>query len=417
MKLLCISNLYQPYAIGGAERVAQILAESMVTRGHDVTVVTLGPEAGAHDCDLNGVKVRYIPIRNIYNNHFVKRPAQGIRYLWHALDTFNPVAGRDIGRLIDELQPDLVHSHNIAGFSSAAWSVIRRRHLPCVHTIHDYYLLCSRSTLFSGGSNCDRICSSCRMLSSVRRKIVTGLTAVIAVSGFVLELHERMIEGFRRIPIRRIIVNGCSAFGDAVGPNQNGKIRIGFLGRLTEWKGVSTLLEECERFNSGRKIEVLIGGDGPTDYVTKVREAYCNDTRIHFLGVVKPGDFFNKIDVLAVPSLWNDPCPLVVGEAISTGVPVLGARRGGIPGLIREGVDGFLYEPTISGEFAAVLERAIESGLVTGKRPPSPRWSTDHLTIPRMVGEYEDLYREVLDKSRGLACPIFCDYMDPASSE
>jgi glycosyltransferase involved in cell wall biosynthesis len=142
-------------------------------------------------------------------------------------------------------------------------------------------------------------------------------------------------------------------------------------------------------------MELLIAGKGPNAFVQELRSRYLENRRIRFLGHVRPGTFLNSIDLLAVPSLWNDPCPLVVAEAILTGVPVIASRRGGIPELIREGVDGWLFEPTVAGEFAAAVKRAIESELVATEGPRSRAWPK-RLTSENMADKYERLYREVL---------------------
>lgn len=397
MKLLFVSNLYQPYLIGGAERIAQNLAECMVSRGHRVTVVTLSPHNAEERRQIRGVDVRFIPIRNLY--HLCSRsPSKAMRLAWHILDIFNVAAGRDICRIIDEDRPDLVHTHNIAGFSSAVWWHIQRYGVPTIHTMQDYYLMCSRSTLFAGGRNCSRPCYSCRLLSLARRRLVPRLTAVVAVSKFVLDLHERALPEFRNLSRKEIIHNGVPASngtGKASPPHCSSNIRIGYLGQLVQWKGVSRLLDDFTRLDSPN-VELLIAGDGPQAFVRELRTRYDEDKRIRFLGAVRSRHFLNSIDALTVPSLWNDPCPLVVSEAIQSGVPVIGSRRGGIPELIREGVDGVLFEPTARGEFAATLLRSIENGLVSAETPHFLRWSTHHLTTEMMADKYENVYRDVI---------------------
>src|SRR5437016_3066379 len=139
MKLLYVASLYYP-VVGGAEKIAQNLAEGMAAKGHQVSVATLCRKGNARTERLNGVKIRYIPIRNIYL-HFVKAQPLLAQIVWHLIDTFNPLAARDVARIVEEEAPDLVHTHNVAGFSAEVWPQVRSRRLPCVHTMHDYYLL------------------------------------------------------------------------------------------------------------------------------------------------------------------------------------------------------------------------------------------------------------------------------------
>jgi glycosyltransferase involved in cell wall biosynthesis len=64
--------------------------------------------------------------------------------------------------------------------------------------------------------------------------------------------------------------------------------------------------------------------------------------------------------VLVVPSLWPENSPLVIHEAFMHGVPVVGARTGGIPGLVTDGASGLLYEPFSVEGLRAALQRTID---------------------------------------------------------
>ena len=67
------------------------------------------------------------------------------------------------------------------------------------------------------------------------------------------------------------------------------------------------------------------------------------------------------MDVLVVPSLWLENSPLVIHEAFMAGVPVVGARIGGIAELVVHEQNGLLYDPPSSAEaLAAALRRLIE---------------------------------------------------------
>ena len=56
-------------------------------------------------------------------------------------------------------------------------------------------------------------------------------------------------------------------------------------------------------------------------------------------------NFFTKVDVTVVPSIWEEALGMVVMESFYFGVPVIGSRIGGIPEMIEEGVNGVLFEP------------------------------------------------------------------------
>jgi glycosyltransferase involved in cell wall biosynthesis len=120
-----------------------------------------------------------------------------------------------------------------------------------------------------------------------------------------------------------------------------------------------------------------------------------NNTRVRFLGHVKPQEFFSEIDVLVVPSLWNEPMGRVVVEAYGMGVPVLGARRGGIPELIDDGVTGLLFEPEVA-DVVRVLTRIADDELLRTKVARGARRKATAFTVTHMTDCYEGFYQEVL---------------------
>jgi glycosyltransferase involved in cell wall biosynthesis len=71
-------------------------------------------------------------------------------------------------------------------------------------------------------------------------------------------------------------------------------------------------------------------------------------------------DVYRQMDVLVVPSLWLENSPLVIHEAFMAGVPVVGARIGGIADLVSHGVNGSLYDPTSPIDLAAALQDLID---------------------------------------------------------
>jgi glycosyltransferase involved in cell wall biosynthesis len=142
MKILIISTLYPPHVMGGAEKAAAELAEALVRRGHVVVVVSLHPGSSEVVEDRNGVRVYRLPIDNFYWPFGRKRkPNPLYRLAWHVREAWNPVAARRIGKILDAETPDVVNTHNVCGFSLAAWREVKRRKVRLVHTLHDYYLM------------------------------------------------------------------------------------------------------------------------------------------------------------------------------------------------------------------------------------------------------------------------------------
>jgi glycosyltransferase involved in cell wall biosynthesis len=397
MKILIVSNLYYPNGIGGAEKVAQNLAEGLLARGHEAVVVTLNPEKVHNVDEVNGVRVHRLPVRNFYfpNQAGVPAPA---KILWHALDSYNPFMAASLGRVLDAERPDVVNTHNITGFSAVAWKVVKEGGLPLVHTAHDYYALCPKCTMRRADENCASRCADCRIYSRPRRRLSKLVDVLTAPSRFVLERHAQY-GAF--LPAEKIPVHNCNSL-----PGSNGNhvfaeerpFRFGFLGRLHPSKGVSSLVRSFLDFPAGRG-ELWIAGRGTTGYEQELRSLADGHPGIRWLGYVQPNELFGKVDVLVVPSLWQDPAPLVVLESLGHGVPVIGARRGGIPELVGEGT-GWIFDPNAQGSLTSAMTQAFKSwNELAGMSERAVEWARQFSTDAMVAGYLRAYHRATGDPS------------------
>src|SRR5207247_9820483 len=98
------------------------------------------------------------------------------------------------------------------------------------------------------------------------------------------------------------------------------------------------------------------------EYAAELR-THAAGLPVRFMGAFdhdRVADVYAQIDVLVVPSLWLENSPLVIHEALMAGIPVVGARIGGISGLVDDGRTRLLYDPASPAELEAVLRFLIE---------------------------------------------------------
>lgn len=88
---------------------------------------------------------------------------------------------------------------------------------------------------------------------------------------------------------------------------------------------------------------LTIAGNGDGDYIRRLKSAYA-DPRIRFIGYCDASTYYSMIDWLCVPSICREALGNVVYEAIGRGIPVIAARSGGIPEMIKDRCSGFLYD-------------------------------------------------------------------------
>ncbi len=353
MKILLGSSLYEPNVVGGAERVVRQLASSFQALGHEVAVITTQPAGAREHRVIDGVGVHYLPVRNLYRPFAGTSPGAVRKILWRAIDSHNVLMRADLGRVLDAERPDVLNTHNLAGISVALWAEAWRRGLPIVHTLHDQYLLCHRSTMFRPPRNCLRRCLDCRLLTAPRKRAARLVAVAIGVSRFILERHRE--HGYFLGQPPKVIYNTALRKAPKLlyRPTAPRAFRFGFLGQIIPTKSVRELVEAFRRSGID-DAELLIAGKCDSEYARSLVHDTRADAHIRWLGYTEPEAFFPDIDVLVVPSLWNDTAPLVILESFGYGVPVLGAKRGGIPELVPPEC-GWLFDPDEPGSLPRAL--------------------------------------------------------------
>lgn len=232
-----------------------------------------------------------------------------------------------------------------------------------------------------------------------RRSVTDRVDTVIGVSRFILERH--VDAGYFRHAEKRVVYNAAPV-KEEVRPRvfkEARRLRFGFLGQLRATKGVHLLVES---FLSARLpgTELWIAGKGDEAYEVEMRGTASRVTEIRWLGFVAPSDFLPDVDVLVVPSLWKDTAPLVILEAYRFGVPVLGAKRGGIPEFVSEET-GWLFEPEDAKEFRLALTRCFQERERLPAMGRAAREYANSFGLSRLVDGYLEAYAAALGRRGG----------------
>lgn len=140
-------------------------------------------------------------------------------------------------------------------------------------------------------------------------------------------------------------------------------VRLVFVGRLHPTKAPDLVIRAIRAMpESPVTLDIygIVAGDGEEQYRDELQQIAGNDSRIRFMPPVPRISVPSVVaayDALVVPSRWLETGPLVVLEAFAAGVPVLGARLGGIAELVHDGVDGLLVEPDSVDAWRHVIGR------------------------------------------------------------
>ena len=201
------------------------------------------------------------------------------------------------------------------------------------------------------------------------------------------------------LPADRLVVSDYGMVTRPQVPRSRGgqQLRIGFVGTLVWHKGVHVMLEAVRLLPSNRFTLQLFGNTTTFPDYTAELKAMAAGLPVTFAGGFPPDQspqIYSQIDVLVVPSLWPENSPLVIHEAFMAGVPVVGARMGGIVDLITDQVNGLLYDASSPAALAAALRQLIDDpGRVTALAAAAPPVKTVQQDASEWDGVYERLRR------------------------
>lgn len=361
---------------GGAERYVAQIADGFSARGAEVEVLAAFPSEarGRRVATLHRSDWRRSRTRRVKNHlgDVLAFPSPGLR------------------DAVSRAKPDLVHTNNLPGISTAIWEVARRQRIPVVHTLHDYYLLCPRVTLLRpDGEPCRPHPLLCGVRTRRLGRWARAVSHVIGVSQHLLDRHAHFFPRAQREVIRLT----ATPPERQLDPPRERPTTVGYLGALERTKGVDRLLAAAPGL---ARLGVSLRLAGAGRLRPDVEAAARREPNVRFDGQVSGPErdrFFEDCDVGTVPSVWEEPgAPsLTVLEWLAASRPVLVSPRGGAAEVLPE-LDGAIpVEPDAAGIVRAVenlLEPARWQAAVSHVRPP-----TGGSDLAGRLDDHERVYR------------------------
>ena len=292
---------------------------------------------------------------------------------------------RPLRRLLRETEFDVLDVHEEpASLATAELRLLRRLYRPS-----------ARLMLYSAENRYKRYAWPFRWLE---RRALADAGAVYACTEDVGHILRR--KGFRGIV--RVIGLGVEAepfASDRPGAPAAGSLHVGYVGRLTERKGVYVLLEAVAADN---RMTVEFVGDGPERHGLEARAAALGATaRVRFPGPAAHDSIaasYRRFDVVAVPSIptkqWSEQFCRVAVEAMASGLPVVASATGALPAVV--GDAGILVPP---GDPVAL--RGARRSLATDPAHRAELGERARVRAARfswtsIADAHADLYREVV---------------------
>jgi glycogen synthase len=396
MRVLLVSNLYPPYAVGGYERLAAWTSEGLRERGHVVHVLTgdgpaLRDRPELHprlDLDLPALCDAHFGAGIAFGGGL----AEGVRR--HVFSARNYRAAR---RAIRDVRPDLVSFWNPAFITLAPLLAARRERVPAVIHLSD--------TAFNPFRNPHppALPAPFRPLA---RRTVDGLIRMAGVRRTVvpsLFLRDKLVRA-EGLPAECISVlpwpvpPGAAAVAGAPHDGPRAPTRLLFVGSLAPEKGTRVLIDAFRRAYERRpNLTLTMVGEAGQGDVRPLRDAAA-DLPVAFRGRLEHADVLREYarhDVLVFPSVWDEPFAIVPLEAAAIGLAVVATTAGGTPEAFAHDRTALLVppgDPVALGD--AVLALAGDPALFARLAASGREYVRRAHAFPDFLSRLEALYEE-----------------------
>lgn len=356
MKILLANNFY--YNRGGDCTYLFSVKKLLEDKGHKVIIFSMHHPKN-FDSEYSNYFVSYINYAEV-----VKRInlINGIKVLNRAIYSYE--ARLKIEKLINREKPDIVHLHNIhRHLTPSILYSVKKYGIPIIWTLHDYTLICSNTTFLCRGKICERCkrinyfwplivrCKKESFAASAMAAIESTMHMIMGVydlADIFISPSEFVMKKFIEYKFKKDKIINLSHFVESVTRNEREDVGDYYLyvGRISEEKGVKTLIDAASRV---KKHRLKIVGDGPLreEMVTYAKLKNTSNT-VEFLGYKSRRDVIELLRscrFVVVPSEWYENFPFTILEAFASGKPVIGARLGGIPELVKDHKTGLTFEP------------------------------------------------------------------------
>ncbi len=412
MRILMLSNLYPPYAAGGAEILASDIAAGLERLGHEVLVLT--SSHGLNQAKQDGRVwriLREFPVAHFNQSRSI---AQQFNQLYSYYRRYHCAANaRALRRIVSAVKPDVLYVWEITGIGvTSLLKSIRTLNIPTVFHLGSYWLL------YAGSPETEQ---SRLRLRKLKRWLIGSFPTPRAASFIAVSetVKRKYVEaGFNPESIETIYNGIDPLFFDVPLAGRAAvkeRYSLLFTGRLRLEKGVFVILKALDlllhQARGAFSVHLNIFGSGDKVYIdelqTFLRERNLEEV-VTFYGWIPQQEllaFYDSSDIMLVPSLWQEPFGLVVAEAMARGLPVIASDIGGPAEIITHEVDGILVAPGDERALAEAMKQLLMNPQKRRQLGQAARKAVEErFTIEENARRVEQHLQRVV---QGVGCPAF----------
>jgi len=414
MKILFLLKFYQPFDRGGSEWSTHDLAKLLIKEGHEVTILT--PNYGSKKEEI----VKNIKIIRFYFPIKLKNPKQKIAPYWTSNIFWYIYTTIICSYFKIKGNYEIIHAHNNEFIPAAAITGLITR-TPTVATFRDYQALCplgfclwksdKACTIFAyfnkdykffynnyveskNPINCLVYLIAvfrARLSSYFVKYLANKINKKIAVSNKVKKIfHANGIKDLK------VIYNSVTVDNSLKRPENT----ILYVGKFSPGKGINLLLEVLPKLTAQLpSVTFVLIGSGYLE--SKVKEFLKTNNLIHrvkITGQLPHAETLQHVknaQLVIVPSIWPEPLPRSVIEAILLGVPVVATNSGGINEVVNSNRYGIISKIDPRSLYLSVLKAyKIRSKLKSNIEKDIN--SLKYLYSQQAVNSYMSVYKNLL---------------------
>ena len=366
MRILLVNKFHWPK--GGSEKYYFELGELLKKHGHEVAYFSMEDEKNIKTGD---------------KEYFVKASDMNSKNITKALSVIYSSANKKkMEEALDDFKPDIVHLNNFQRQLSA--SIIKpcvKRNIPIVFTAHDVQAICPAIIMMDPDKNPCEKCMGGKYINCVKKscikdsklksllgaiegkyyrnkKIYTDkISYIITPSEF---YREKFIEDGVDKNRVKALHNSIDMKDYDIETQDDGYAL--YFGRLSREKGILNLINAFEKLDKGL---LYIAGEGPEeDTIKDIIKKNNLEERVKLLGFLNKEEMTEvtrKCKFVVVPSIWYENCPYSVLETLAIGKPIIGSNMGGIPELVENNNNGYIYQYDKIDELAEKMEELFEN--------------------------------------------------------
>jgi glycosyltransferase involved in cell wall biosynthesis len=399
MRILLAVHQFFPEFRAGTETLTRRTAEELQRRGHQVWLLTAGP----HEPDAP--LWRRQSWQELELIRFNPPPEASPLAGGVAQSYWRPELEPEFAALLQDVRPDVLHLFHLRRHTLSLVAAARRGAVPLIASLTDYWMACPTGQLQfpeqlpcagpqADSANCVQHLAvrlapplawlplpvwrwlvrltalgpvaALRQRPALMREALASCAQVLVPSRLMWSTFEQLGFNTRRF---QLCPYGISLEGlEEHQPRQAwvGRwvrpLRVGFIGSFNRAKGAHVLLEALALLGPQLPLEVVLYGNPNDDpaYADQLKRLADPLPQVHWGGVFGSEHVFGVLaglDLLVVPSLWRENAPLIVLQALASGLPLLLSDVEGMADQVEPGANALLFPPGDRQALAALLQQ------------------------------------------------------------